>query len=118
MYRNRSGALPPGCIPGSAGGITFVQIKDFRLSSKAGLQFKVLAKNATLLRDLTYPLTRLQVDLALAAQPAPGVASPQAQVGQCAEALFTGNPISSTVKPSCDPKLKNAVLNGVTCKGQ
>ena len=95
-----------------------MQIIDDRVGSKHGLQFKVQAKNATLLRHLGSPLTRVEVALALAAQPSPGVASAQAKAGQCAEALFTGNPIASSGKPSCKPKLKNGVLDGATCKGK
>lgn len=116
-YRNRSGALPPTCAPGSARGLTTVQIKDARQSSKQALQFKAKAKSATLLRDPLLPLTRVQVVFALAAQPSPGEASAQARAGQCAEALFTGNPIPTSPKPSCKLKLKDAVLNGATCKG-
>ena len=116
-YRNRSGALPPACVPGSAQGIGSVQIKDARQSAKRALQFKAKAKGTALLRDPSLPLTRVQVSFALGAQPSPGVASPQARAGQCAEALLTGNPIPSATKPSCKPKLKDAVLDGATCKG-
>ena len=117
-YRNRSGALPPACLPGSARGLKSVLIKDARFSSKAGLQFTVKAKNGTLLRDPALPFTRLEVVVALAAQPSPGIASPQAKAGQCADALFTGNPISSTTKPYCKGKLKNALLDSARCKGR
>jgi hypothetical protein len=117
-YRNKSGAVPPTCAPDSARGVTGVQIRDQRLSSKHGLQFKVKMKHGSLLRDPVAPLTRVQVDLALAAQPSPGVASPQAKTGECAEALFTGNPIAEKGKPFCKPKLSGAALDGLTCKGQ
>jgi hypothetical protein len=116
-YRNRSGMLPPSCLPGSAHGIESIQIKDRRATLKAALQFKVKAKRASLLRVPALPLTRMQVSLALGAQPAPGVASPQARAGQCAEALFTGDPISTKAKPSCKPKQKNAALIAVRCRG-
>ncbi len=117
-YRNRSGALPPACTPGSAQGLSSVQIKDSRASAKQALQFKAKAKSATLLRDPDLPLTRVQVSFALGAQPSPGVASPQARAGQCAEAVFTGNPIPISPKPSCKTKLKNGTLDGATCKGR
>ena len=117
-YRNRTDALPPSCTPGSAQGVALVQIKDSRQSGKQALQFKAKAKSATLLRDPDLPLTRVQVDFALGAQPAPGVASAQARAGQCAEALFTGNPIPLSPKPSCKTKLKNSALDGATCKGR
>ncbi|MDX2166159.1 MAG: hypothetical protein SF182_03825 [Deltaproteobacteria bacterium] len=116
VYRNKSGTLPPSCAAGSARGITSVQIRDQRLSNKHGLQFKVKMKNGSLQRDPVPPLTRVQVSLALAAQPAPGVASPQAKAGECAEALLTGNPIASRGKPFCKPKLSGAALDGLTCK--
>ena len=61
----------------------------FAAAARPDCEFEALAKDATLLHHLTSPLTLLQVDLTLAAQPAPGVASPQAEAGQCAEALFT-----------------------------
>ena len=117
-YRNKTGALPPGCTPGSAQGVTAIQIKDSRNSGKQALQFKAKAKSATLQRDPNLPLTRVQVSLALGAQPSPGVASPQARAGQCAEAVFAGNPIPISPKPSCKTKLKSGVLDGITCKGR
>lgn len=116
VYRNKSDALPPACTPGSARGITSVQIRDQRLASKHGLQFKVKMRNGSLQRDPALPLTRIQVNLALAAQPAPGVASEQAKVGECAEALLTGNPIASRGKPFCKSKLSGPALDGLTCK--
>jgi hypothetical protein len=117
-YRNSTGALPPGCVAGSALGLESVVIKDARLTSKAALQFTVKAKDGTLLRDPAVPFTRLEVVLALSAQPSPGVASPQAKAGQCAEALFTGNPISSTTKPYCKAKLQSALIDSAKCKGK
>ena len=117
-YRNRSGALPPGCAPGSALGIESVQIKDRRARAKDALQFKVKARNAALQRLLELPLTRLRISLALAAEPSPGIPSAQAKAGQCGEALFTGNPIASKGKPSCKPKVKDDLLIGLRCKGQ
>jgi hypothetical protein len=116
-YRNRSGALPPDCTPGSAQGIASVQIKDVRQTSTGALQFRAKAKGTTLLRRPGLPLTRLQVVFALGARPSPGAASAQARAGQCAEALLTGDPIPSTLKPSCRPKLKNSALDSTVCKG-
>lgn len=118
-YRNKSGALPPGCAPGSARGIASVLIKDARLAAKSALQFKIKAKNATLLRDPNAPLTRVQLSVALAAQPSPGVASTQARIGQCAEAVLTGNPIASAgPKPFCKTKLVGAAIDAASCKGR
>lgn len=118
-YRNVSGALPPLCVGGTAQGITGVHIKDTRQAKKQALQFKFKAKRATLLRRPSEPLTRVQASLALAAQPTPGVASEQAKVGQCAEALLTGSPIpSSGGAPFCKPKRKSGVFDGAICKGE
>jgi len=117
-YRNTSDAVPPTCAPGSARGVTAVQIRDKRLSNKHGLQFKVKMKNGSLLRAPAVPPTRLQVSLALAAQPSAGVASPQAIEGECAEALLVGDPIPGRGKPACKVKLGGGTLNGLTCKGR
>ena len=117
IYRNETGAVPPACTPGSAGGVATLQIKDKRIKPKGGLQFKIKGKNATLLRDPTTPLTRVQLSIGLAAQSAAGLATAQAKAGQCVEAVFTGNPIPSEIKPFCRARLKKAVLDGVTCKG-
>jgi hypothetical protein len=117
VYRNESNAVPPACTPGSGGGVSSVQIKDKRIRPKGGLQFKIKGKSATLLRHPTEPLTRIQVSLGLGARSDPGVATAQEKAGQCCEALFTGNPIQSETKPYCRAKVKQAVLDGITCKG-
>jgi hypothetical protein len=118
-YRNRSGALPPGCTPGSAKGVTIAFVKDRRGSRADSLLFKVKAKGATLDGSPVAPMTRLQASIAMAAQPAFGEASPEAIAGQCAEALFTGSPVSSGApKPFCKVKSKGGVVDGVSCKGQ
>ena len=116
-YRNQSGAVPPACLPGSAQGITSLQIKAKRLDVKGALQFKLKATNPTLLHDPTGPLTRFEVAIALAAQPAPGVASIQARAGQCCEALFTGNPVSRSIKPYCRPKPETGTIDSLICTG-
>jgi hypothetical protein len=118
VYRNESNAVPPACTPGSGGGVASVQIKDKRIRPKGGFQFKLKGKNATLLRYPTEPLTHVQVSLGLGARSEPGVATAQERAGQCAEALFTGNPIASAIKPYCRAKVKKAVLDGIICKGR
>lgn len=118
VYRNTSNAVPPACTPGSGGGVASVQIKDKRIRTKGGLQFKIKARNATLLRAPTEPLTRIQVALGLAGRSAPGVATAQEKAGQCTEALFIGDPIESESKPYCRPKVKHAILDGIICKGR
>ena len=117
-YKNKSGALPPSCTPGSAKGISTILVRDLRGSGKSAVQMKIKAKDATLDRNPVVPLTRVQADVVLAARPAPGAASAQAEAGQCAEALFTGNPIpSGGGKPFCKVKQKIGVLDLVACKG-
>jgi hypothetical protein len=117
VYRNESNAVPPACTPGSGGGVSTLQIKDKRIRPKGGLQFKIKGTDATLLRHPVEPLTRIQVALGLGARSAPGMATPQERAGQCAEALFTGNPIQSETKPYCRAKVKQGVLDGFNCKG-
>ncbi len=117
-YGNRSGALPPACLPGSARGVSKIQLKDQRSGSKAALQTKVKIKNGDFDRSPVLPLTKIQVDLALGAQPAPGMASSQAIDGQCVEGVLTGTPISaSSPKPFCKQKFRDGSLDKVTCKG-
>ena len=118
VYHNRTNALPPICVANSAHGIELVQIRDYRLARKAGLQFKIKAKNAALLRQPALPFTYVEATVALAAQPSPGVASAQAKAGECADAHFSGNPISNSTKPYCKMKLQGMALNRVTCKGR
>ena len=117
LYRNASNSVPPACTPGSAGGVTAMQIKDKRIRAKGGLLFKIKGKDATLLRHPVEPLTYVHVTLGLSARSAPGIASAQERVGQCAEALFTGNPIQSEIKPYCRARVKQGILDGFNCKG-
>lgn len=118
-YKNKSGAFPPGCASGSAKGLFSAFIKDRRTTGTAALQIGVKAKRATLDGLPSLPLTRVQAVAALAAEPSPGTASAEAIAGQCAEAVFTGNPVSSTSpKPFCKVKLIGASVDKVDCKGR
>lgn len=118
-YRNRSGAFPPGCAPGSAKGITVAFLKDRRNANSASLALKIKAKHATLDGMATAPITRMQASIAMAAEPAVGEASPEAIAGQCTEALFTGNPVASrSPKPFCKVKSKGGVVDTISCKGR
>jgi hypothetical protein len=116
-YKNKSGALPPGCEPGSAKGITSLQIKDRRSSSKQALQFKVAAQGTTLLGTPSLPVRRVQFDLALAAHPSEGEASAEAIAGLCAEALIVGDPVPDRTKPRCKVDLNGAKPEKIDCKG-
>jgi hypothetical protein len=46
-YKNKSGALPPGCIAGSANGLSLIKVKDKRAKG-GGIVFKAKAKGATI----------------------------------------------------------------------
>ena len=46
-YKNKSGALPPDCSPGSANGLSLIKVKDKRARG-GGIAFKAKAKNATI----------------------------------------------------------------------
>jgi hypothetical protein len=117
-YKNKSGALPPGCEPGSAKGIASAQIKDRRSSSKRAFHFKVAAKGTTLLGTPSLPVRRVQFDLVLAAQPSEGQASAEAIAGLCAEALIVGDPVpEARTKPRCKVETKGAAPEKIDCKG-
>lgn len=118
-YSNKSGALPPACTPGSARGISTFQLKDLRAGGKSALQVKIKAKKGSVDRSPVLPLTMIQIDLALGAEPSAGMASVGAIDGQCAEAIISGNPINATAPiPFCKQKFRDAVLDKVTCKGE
>ncbi len=118
-YNNKSGALPPGCAPGSARGLSGVQLKDVRQASKASLQVKVKIKKGDVDRLPSTPLNRVQANLVLGAEPSPGQASAAAIAGQCAEGVITGTPISSSSPlPFCKVKFRSAALDKVVCKGR
>jgi len=117
-YKNKSGAFPPGCAPGSAKGVFRAFVKDRRTTGSASLLVGVKAKRTTLDDQPTVPLTHVQAIVSLAAEPSPGVASAEAIAGQCAEAIFTGNPISaSSPKPFCKVKQVGTSVDKVDCKG-
>jgi hypothetical protein len=119
-YVNKSGALAPACIPGSARGVSIVFIKDLRTTRRLAYQFLVRAKNTGLDLPPAVPLRRLQMSLALGAQPAPGTASPQARAGQCAESVLLGSPFIRTKLPLpfCRTVVRTDGLATISCKGR
>ncbi len=118
-YGNKTGAVPPACLAGSARGVKVIQIKDLRSGGKAALQTKVSIKKAVVERVPSVPLNRIQANLVLATQPAPGQASAAAIAGQCAEGLIVGSPIaSSSPVPFCKLKFRAANLEKLTCRGR
>jgi hypothetical protein len=95
-----------------------VQIKDLTSSSKAAYQIKVSAKDATFTAIPAVPLSRIQMSIAMAAQPSPGIAGPQAIGGQCTEFLVTGAPIpTSGAKPFCKVTTSSGAARTISCKG-
>lgn len=117
-YVNLSGALPPTCAPGSARGVTAAQVKDLRATRKAGYVVLLRARNTTLDLAPQMPITRVQMNFALGAQPSPGVASQQAIDGQCAEAVVAGSPVRTGLpKPFCKTLFVDGVLQTLACKG-
>jgi cysteine-rich repeat protein len=79
VYKNVSGALPPGCAPGSANGLRTVKVKD-RLAKDGTMQVRVKARNATI---PTVPAPPLQASIVLGQSPAAGAA------GHCGQITFS-----------------------------
>jgi len=90
-YANRSGFLDAGCSVGSQG-IVKMLIKD-RRATRGDVQFKITGKGGSY-APVTPPVS-MQATMALAAQPMPGSASPEAIAGQCGEFRWAA-PISFT----------------------
>ena len=117
-YANKSGAFPPACVPGSALGVSTLQIKDIRASKRSAIQFKVGIKKTSIDRVPALPLTRIQGNLVFGTQPAPGQASAAAIAGQCAEGVITGTPIADgSPKPFCKQRMRNGFLEKLVCQG-
>jgi hypothetical protein len=76
-YRNRSGALPPACAPGSANGLRTVRLKDRRARGR-GIAFAATGRGATLMA----PTGPLRLTIVLGADRAAGLA------GACASHVF------------------------------
>jgi hypothetical protein len=76
-YRNRSGALPPGCAPGSAQGLRRVRLED-RRARGGGVDVAIGGRGAT----LDPPMTPLRITVVLGEDPAAGLA------GACASHTF------------------------------
>ncbi len=97
QYLNASGALPPGCLPGSAQGITLVRIGDRAPASTAPIPYEIEAHGLALAQPPGIGFFRLA--MAFEPQPAPGIASAAAQAGQCMEVVAprTGVPFDCRV---------------------
>jgi hypothetical protein len=91
-YINKSGALPPECEPGSARGLVKVLVKDLRTKPKNAFKYVIKTANDAELPRPEFPVTRMQLDVALGAWPSADTASAQAVGGQCLESVFEGDP--------------------------
>ena len=122
-YVNVSGLVPaPGDTPptctGSSRGVFAVIVKDLRTTRKAAFQYIVKSKLDTLPHTPAFPVTLMQADLAMGAQPTPGVASPEAILGKCAESLFSGGPVPVLPpKPFCKEAPSSPPRKKIICKG-
>jgi len=77
VYRDRAGALPPGCSPGSAQGLRVVRLAD-RRARGGGIDFTISGRGAA----LDTPTTPLRLTIVLGADRPAGLA------GACASHLF------------------------------
>jgi hypothetical protein len=75
-YRNRSGRLPPTCLPGSARGLRKIFITDTTVGN-GPLKYTVLTRNDTLPHPPVFPVGLMRMELAMSAQPEPGTPSPE-----------------------------------------
>ena len=118
-YRNRSGAVPPECTPGSAGGISAIVIKDLSNTNKSTFTYDLRARDMELLSDPESPITDLRFNLALAKRDADGSTSLEARNGQCLELAFTGSPVASTSpRPFCKISPGVSMPRHISCRGQ
>jgi hypothetical protein len=127
-YRNASGALPAsGCAPGSAGGLLSITLGDRRGARPQAFQLSVSLSKGTLPHVPAFPVTWMQMDLALAQRvdPGAGLVSAEAIAGKCAEARFEGEPVSTVSVPRsrggplpfCRRQPSQGVLKRLTCDG-
>ena len=71
-YKNKSGALPPACVPGSADGLSLLKLKDKR-SASGEISFKLKVKRAT----IAAPVGPLRVSIVF------GAAAVESDGGEC-----------------------------------
>lgn len=118
-YVNRSNGLPDGiggCTAGAAKGLTTIQIQDQTATRRDAFYYRVVARNATLDAIPSAPLTRLVLDVVLAAGSAPS--SSQAMTGQCAELRVEGDPIPlSGARPFCRTLPALGAPRTISCRG-
>jgi hypothetical protein len=113
-YANRSGALPPLCVSGSAQGLSSLRLDDDRAGASGAVLYDLRGKNVTLAHGLASPVQFFQIDLALGQPPAPGVPSTAGAAGVCAEGILrTG--VGGT---ACRIAQKDGAIRSVRCQAE
>ena len=113
-YANRSGALPPLCLPGSAQGLASLRITDDRAGTSGAVLYGVGAKGVPLTQSIALPVRFLQLDLAFGEPPAPGVPSAAGEAGVCAESVVRVGAAGT----ACRIAQKEGVVRSVRCQAQ
>ncbi len=109
-YANRSGALPPLCMAGSAQGLSSLRITDGRALGGAVL-YSLGGKGIPLAQGIVAPVRFLQLDLAFGEPPAPGMPSAEGAAGVCAESVLRVGAVGT----ECRISQKEGVVRSVRC---
>ncbi len=116
-WKNRSGALPPLCVAGSAKGMQKLKLVDKTVKDK-GWKYSLKSRLSPLADSLAEPFTSLDLDLVLQAQADLGVPGQQATAGACAALRISGNPVSSdSPRPFCKRVTRQGELVKLVCRG-
>jgi hypothetical protein len=110
-YANRSGALPPLCLPGSAQGLGSLRITDDRAGKTGAVLFAAGARALPLAGGIAEPVRFLQLDLAFGEPPSPGAPSPEGALGVCTEGVLRVGGAGT----SCRISRKNGAVSSVRC---
>lgn len=110
-YANHSGAVEPLCVPGSAGGVSKVLVKDL---GDGRFRYVVKAKRVSLSLEPSDPIVSLRFDFTLGAETAPGYAGTAAVIGECADSLLTG---AGPSPPYCRQIPAIGTVKTIQCKG-
>jgi len=116
-WKNRSSALPPLCVAGSAKGMRKLKLVDKTVNGK-GWKYSLASRLSLLADSLAEPFTSLDLDLVLQAQADLGVPGQQATAGACAALRISGNPVSSdSPRPFCKRVTRQGELVKLVCRG-
>jgi hypothetical protein len=114
VYANRSGALPPLCLPGSAQGLSSLKLTDDRAGASGAVLYGVGGKAIPLPGGIAVPVRFLQLDLAFGEPPAPGVPSAAGEAGVCAEGILRIGAAGS----ACRITQKDGAVKSVRCTAE